>query len=45
LAPLLQDAQRYQWWCDTSNDIPSSVFYQGKPMIDAFIDGATKGKA
>lgn len=44
LEPLLQDAQRYQWWCDPSNDIPSSVFYQGKPVIDAFIDGAQKEK-
>jgi hypothetical protein len=35
-----QDARRYQWWCDTSHDIPARVFIRGKPAIDEFIDAA-----
>ncbi|MCL6470121.1 MAG: hypothetical protein I4O48_17650 [Ralstonia sp.] len=44
LEPAVNDASRYVWWCDPSNDIPTYVLYQGKAVIDAFIDGAKKAK-
>ncbi|TXD58901.1 hypothetical protein FUT88_13595 [Ralstonia sp. TCR112] len=33
------DAARYRWWVDPAHDIPSSVLYSGKAVVDAYIDG------
>lgn len=33
------DAERYRWWVDPAHDIPSSVLYSGKAVVDAYIDG------
>lgn len=40
VAELGKDAERYRWWTKTENDIPSRVFSEGKPSVDAFIDAA-----
>lgn len=34
-----QDAARYRWWVNPAHDIPSSVLYSGKAVVDAYIDG------
>lgn len=36
---IQSDAARYRWWVDPAHDIPSSVFYSGKAVVDAYIDG------
>lgn len=36
---IQSDAARYRWWVDPSHDIPSSVLYSGKAVVDAYIDG------
>jgi len=39
IAVLQSDAARYRWWVDISHDIPSSILYSGKAVVDAYIDG------